>query len=176
MQRIVITGAPGTGKTTLVNLLQQQGYAVHPEMARALIKEQQELDSDLLPWRNHALFGEELFKRQLDQYQVAMPNIINIYDRGIPDNLGYLRRDGFQNKRLEEEAAAYPYYSKVFFTPPWKDIYAQDNERKEDFELMLEIHQALLDIYGFYKYQLVEVPRTTPQERLNFVLYHINQF
>jgi predicted ATPase len=176
MQRIVITGAPGTGKTTLVNLLHEQGYTVHPEMARALIKEQQELDTHLLPWENHPLFGAELFKRQLAQYQAADPNKINIYDRGIPDNLGYLRRDGFQNELLEKKAANFPYYSKVFFTPPWQDIYAQDEERKEDFSLMLEIDEALQDIYRFYNYHLVEVPRASPQERLKFVLFHINQF
>jgi predicted ATPase len=173
MQRVVITGAPGTGKTTLLNLLKTQGYAIHKEMARALIKEQQELGSKIVPWQNHNLFGQELFKRQVAQYHQAKPKIINFYDRGIPDNLGYLRRDGLQNKALEEKAKEYPYYKKVFFTPPWKNIYAQDQERWEDFNLMLEIHEALQEIYQFYNYQLIEVPRTNPQERLKFVIHHI---
>lgn len=172
-QRIILTGAPGTGKTTILHLLEKQGYDVLPEMARALIKEQQALETEILPWKNHKAFGEELFRRQVAQFHQAKNGLTTFYDRGIPDNLGYLRRDGLQNKALEKEAESYRYFPKVFLTPPWEDIYNQDDERWEDFELMLQIHEALVDIYQHFDYQLIEVPRISPEQRLDFILQSI---
>lgn len=171
--RVVITGAPGTGKTTVLEKLNSKGYPVLPEMARALIKEQQALDSELLPWKAHKRFGEALYARQVQQYHQAQEGQISFYDRGILDNLGYLRRDGIQNIALEEKAHSYPYFPKVFFTPPWQEIYNQDAERWEDFELMLDIHQALQAIYRDFGYQLIEVPRLAPEKRVDFILHQL---
>ena len=168
--RVVITGAPGTGKSTILNLLEKRGYPIHPEMARALIAEQQDLGTDLVPWKNHADFGLELFKRQKEQYFNAQADAYNFYDRGVPDNLGYLRRDGLQNHALEEEAAGLFYHKEVFLTPPWEEIYGNDEVRWEDTQLMLEIHAALKDIYEFFGYQITEVPKLSPEERVLFIL------
>ena len=37
---IVITGGPGAGKTTLINLLREAGFATAPEAGRAIIQDQ----------------------------------------------------------------------------------------------------------------------------------------
>ena len=172
--RIVITGAPGTGKSTLLNIIEKQGFIVHPEMARQVIKEESLKCSDCVPWQDHSSFGMVLFGRQREQYLAALEGKINFYDRVIPDNLGYLRRDTLQNKKLEAEALKYPYHHQIFLTPPWKEIYMQDAERWEDFELMLEIHDALVDIYTFFGYDIIEVPKSDPQTRVDFIWNNLN--
>lgn len=173
MERIIITGAPGTGKTTILHELEDRGYSVLPEMARALIREELDRGGDILPWLRHEAFGEELFERQVAQYHEAPQEPLVFYDRGIPDNLGYLRRDGLQNTRLEKEAYDYPYHPRVFLLPPWPEIYDQDEERREDQLLMREIHQALQEIYNFYGYDILEVPKTTPKARADYVLENV---
>lgn len=172
IQRVVVTGAPGTGKSTVLNLLEAKGYPVIPEMARQLIAEEQGKGSKIVPWEDHPSFGKELFKRQVAQYHLANTPIV-FYDRGIPDNLAYLRRDGFANEVLEGKSKDYPYHTDVFLMPPWLQIYGKDDVRWEDEELMLDIDRALRAQYAALGYRVIEVPKTSPEQRLHFILTHL---
>lgn len=171
-QRVIVTGAPGTGKSTVLNLLELKGYLVIPEMARQLIAEEQALDSDRVPWKDHASFGIELFDRQVNQFDLARDGI-TFYDRGILDNLAYLRRDGLQNSELEEASRAYPYHPEIFLMPPWEDIYDTDEVRWEGLDLMLDIDRALREMYSEMGYTVLEVPKLSPPERVNYILEHL---
>ncbi len=169
-KRVIITGGPGTGKTTIIKLLESHGFPCHKEAARAVIKVQLEKDSDLLPWKNLEKFSDEVFSQQQLQYGQAVPNICNFYDRGMPDVIAYLRRDDIASPHLDEVVPAYPYYKEVFVTPPWEDIYKKDNERREDFKTMVEIHQSLIKTYGSFGYNVIEVPFVRAKKRMEFVL------
>ena len=91
-------------------------------------------------------------------------------------SFAYLLKD---NLNLEEEwitiARKYQYYKKVFITPPWEEIYHTDNERKEDFILATKIHSYLIEVYESFNYKPIIVPKTTIQERINFILSEIEQ-
>ena len=50
---IVITGGPGSGKTSLLNAFSEDGYQVVPEVARNIIREQLEQGGNALPWQNN---------------------------------------------------------------------------------------------------------------------------
>ena len=45
--------------------------AVVPEIARELIKEQQAVDGDALPWKNKTLYMEMMFHRSLASFEKA---------------------------------------------------------------------------------------------------------
>lgn len=171
--RVVITGAPGTGKSTVLNLLAEKGFLVIPEMARKLIAEQQAIaDSEMLPWLDHPSFGLELFKRQVEQYHLAKSKI-TFYDRGILDNLAYMHRDGCANKELEVKSKDYPYYKSVFLAPPWEEIYSNDAERWEDLDLMRDIDRALRYMYEREGYDVISLPKAEPLSRMDFILNHL---
>ncbi len=172
-KRVVVTGAPGTGKSTVLNLLTAKGFPVLPEMARELIAEQQAIEnSTMVPWLDHPSFGLELFKRQVQQYQDAQEGV-NFYDRGILDNLAYLRRDECPNESLEQQAKDYPYHPDIFLMPPWEEIYSNDSVRWEDLDLMRSIDKALRSMYSRFGYQVIEVPKVGPEERMHFILEHL---
>ena len=46
----IITGGPGVGKTTLLEVLAKQGFPYVPEVARKIIREQVSQNGDALPW------------------------------------------------------------------------------------------------------------------------------
>jgi predicted ATPase len=56
---------------------------------------------------------------------------------------------------------------------PWKDIYVQDNERYETFEQATEIHKYLTKWYTRFNYELIKVPQSTVENRVDFILNNI---
>ena len=89
MNRVVITGGPATGKTTLITELNKLGYAVFPEAARSVIKQQITLSSDKVPWLDVSGFSQLVLNKQCHHFKMAN-NRLSFFDRGIPDIIGYL--------------------------------------------------------------------------------------
>lgn len=174
-KRIVISGAPGTGKTSIITKLSESGYKCHKEVSREIIANQLQINGSITPWQDLLTFSKILIKKRLKQYKLAT-NKIEFYDRGIIDSFAYLLID---NISIEDEwitiARKYQYFKKVFITPPWEEIYHTDRERKEDFITAQKIHSYLLKAYESFNYKPVIVPKTTIQERINFILNEIEQ-
>jgi len=171
---IVITGGPGAGKTTLIEALAARGHAVKPEAGRAIIREQQAIGGKGLPWAGRALFAELMLAADLRSHAEALAGRgLVFFDRGLPDVLGYLALCGLPVPRHAEEAARrLRYHRTVFIAPPWRDIFGPDAERKQDFAEAERTYATLAETYPRYGYELVELPRTSVEERVAFVLRH----
>jgi predicted ATPase len=58
----------------------------------------------------------------------------------------------------------------VFVAPPWQEIYETDGERKQDFAEAERTYQTVVEVYRECGYQIVDLPRTTPCARAQFIL------
>lgn len=172
-KRVIITGGPGTGKSTIIDLMEKSGYPCHREVSRSVIQEELAKGSTQLPWEDASGFSELVFDGQTNQYRKVSEGQINFYDRGIIDVIAYLKKDKLPSDALEDLAKHYPYYSKVFLTPPWEEIYSIDEERREDFATMNIIHDELIKAYTSFGYEVIEVPKSSSQERVKFILEHL---
>src|SRR5215471_1525879 len=117
----VLTGAFGSGKSTLLQHLQLRGIQGVVEPARPILAQQRAIQGNGLPGKDPRLFLELMFSRMLHTYQEAdaSPGQI-LFDRGIPDILGYAALLGFEFPPGEKAAGLYRYNPQVFIAPAWE--------------------------------------------------------
>ncbi len=62
------------------------------------------------------------------------------------------------------------YNKRVFFTPPWPDIYVTDRERRHSLAEAMEECSRLAAIYPALGYEIRVLPKAPVQERADYVL------
>lgn len=167
----IVSGGSGFGKTSLIKALSEKGYKTGDEVARELIGEQTQINGNVLPWKNVLSFQEEVLKRRICFFEKVELNELAFSDRAIPDQLAFARWRGFkESEKLIEKANMYRYNEKVFITPPWEEIFRNDETRTENFDEACRLHHIILDIYKELDYKIVELPFVSVDKRIDFIL------
>lgn len=174
-KKIVLTGGPGTGKTSIIQLLETRNYTILPEISREIILRAQKDGIDQLFLEQPLLFSELLLEGRIEQYKVAETAQTDyvFIDRGIPDVVAYMDYFKSDYPSIFREVCKQYTYDSIFILPPWKGIYRQDNERYESFEQACEIHNYLMERYINSGYRPTLVPHGTLEERVSFILEHL---
>ena len=174
MKRVIITGGPGTGKSTLIRTLKARNYAVCEEMSRKIIRTQQKLGTKLNPWQDVYGFSHLVFAGMKKELRLTPSTSFVFHDRGVPDIAAYLLKSEYLLPRtLQDFPYPYVYHIKAFILPPWRTIYHKDNERRESFQGAKQFFGSLKAVYKKWQFVLIEVPKTSPQQRADFVLNHL---
>ncbi len=175
-RKIVITGGPGTGKTSLIKALEEHGYPCLHEISRQITLDAQKRGIDQLFLTEPLLFSNMLLEGRIKQHEEAgtMGSEIVFIDRGVPDVVAYMDYFGNEYPPMFEEACKEYPYDMVFLLPPWEEIYVSDNERYESYEQAVVIHDHLEESYKRSGYKPVEVPVGTVEERFSFILEQLS--
>lgn len=173
----VVTGGPGSGKTSLVEALAEAGFATMPEAGRAIIRDQHAIGGGALPWADRSAFAEAMLTWEMRSYREAEGRAAPvIFDRGVPDVIGYLRLSGLPVPAHALRAAqVFRYARRVFLAPFWPEIFEQDAERRQDLGEAEATFAAMAEVYGSLGYHLITLPKGSVLERMRFVQTAIGQ-
>lgn len=171
----IFTGGPGAGKTTVLEALRARGYPVVEETGRKIIQEQKAVGGNIHHQGDRIAYRDLMLSRAIADFErMSGEKAPVFFDRGIPDLVGYNTLIRAEIPRAMRDAAEkYRYNPDVFVFPPWREIYANDTERKQDFAEAVQTWQAAVDILPVFGYRVVDVPRASVDERVRFVLDRI---
>lgn len=176
-KKIVITGGPGTGKTSIIKKLEAANYYCLHEISRQVTLEAQKKGISQLFLQEPLLFSELLLEGRIQQFLEA-DNFSSEHifiDRGIPDVVAYMDFFGNDYPRVFRDVCKEYRYDQVFLLPPWKEIYIIDNERYESYDQAVSIFKHLKHNYEVAGYTTVEVPVGNLQERMEFILTELSR-
>jgi predicted ATPase len=171
----VISGGPGSGKTTTLLELKRLGIPYAPEVARQIIQEQIRTGGTALPWGDRQAYADLMLERSIESFQRHTPAPSPTFcDRGIPDTLCYARLIGLSvTDPIKAASRLYRYATRVFLAPPWAEIYCTDRERKQDFAEAQRTYEEMVQVYAEYGYHVIELPKAPPHSRAKFILKHM---
>ena len=166
----VITGAPCSGKTSVIESLHNLGYRVVPEVARAYIDHQLSQGATLETIKADPLAFERHLLMQKMAIEQTLPHNQRIYlDRAVPDSVAYYQIEGLDPReplRLSRRV----HYQKVFLFERLN--FEKDAVRAEDHLSAACIEQLLAQCYTTLGYRIIRVPVMTVAQRSAFVLQH----
>jgi predicted ATPase len=175
----VLTGGPGSGKTTLIDALAVEGFARTHEAGRRIIQDQIAIGGNALPWGDRQAFAELMLSWDMRSHRSALQQSAQrpgpvFCDRGVVDVLGYLRLTGLPvAPHVRKAAELFRYHRCVFVAPPWREIFTQDTERKQDFDEAVRTYETLAETYTSLGYALIPLPLAPVASRLQFIREHI---
>lgn len=193
VRRIVLTGGPGSGKTSVLEKINQvyssEGYKVIivPETAT-------ELMNNGITFKDGSIslvdFQELVMRLQLAKEEVVdrtielMSNdkVIVVYDRGTIDNTAYINKTEFEEilarlNNVECFTDLMNKYDLVINLVGREDFYTTDNNkaRSESVNDALKLGDATLKCWLGHKTVKIVLPKDTMEEKISEVLNIINE-
>lgn len=168
----VITGAPSSGKTSVIEALAKRGYSVMGETARELIEQGLATGQALADIRKDAVaLQRNILALSLEREESLDPKTLTFLDRGLPDSITYCRLAGIDTGEAKLFSGLFRYQAVFIFD---RLPIVKDSVRTEDDALADMIDQALEQDYRSVGYHPIRVPVLSVAERTDFVLEFVD--
>jgi predicted ATPase len=87
--RVVFTGGPASGKTSVIEYLNRLGYPSAPKVGRKVIQAQVQSQGTALPWVDKVAFRDAMVLEEINNYECFGNMLMTFYDRSMVDSYGY---------------------------------------------------------------------------------------
>ena len=178
IKRFILTGTPGSGKTSVIRELEKLGHAVIHEAATDVIAQEQAKGIEK-PWEEPDFVDEIIFMQK--ERQMTITGDLQFYDRSpfctyaLDKYLAYWKGIEFTPSpvlldEIDRCLKNNVYQNKVFFFENLGFIEHTD-ARKISYEDALIFEQIHLDVYKEFGFDAIMVPNgLTVTQRCEFIL------
>jgi predicted ATPase len=165
---LVITGAPSSGKTTIIDSLHGRGFFICKDPAREIIEIYLNNSKCIDEYSKQLLIVEKM----LSHYSAFSKNDLVFLEYGMPDNLVFQSLSGFQLETAKM-ASRVIRYKEVFLleTLPYKE----DGIRNIDVAKQNIIYDNIKLKYEEYGYKPIIIPASNVAARLNKIRSHLKE-
>jgi predicted ATPase len=190
--RVVLTGAPCSGKTTVLNALKEAfksdpTYRFVDEIATKYVREEQSKGLD--PYKDLKTFEEAMIKLQKEAEDAHNhDNTCTIIDRSMIDHLAIIKNLKVEKKnnihyywdlkdRFNDEAISRNYHL-VFVLDRLDFVKTSDRRENGDEEAILQDHYLRRTYHKLQKmcgYKIIPVPKLSVEERVDLIVKEIKQ-
>lgn len=165
----VITGAPSSGKSTVIDSLSLRGLKTSPELARILIEEDEAAGIPLDVTRGDEFaFQQRILKAKIDLEASLEPDKQIFLDRAIPDQVAYHRLYGWPEDGLLKAAVEASHYRKVFILD--RLPYRMMGARVETEEAAAKLDKLLESAYRELGVTVERIPVMKHFDRVDMIL------
>ena len=167
----VITGAPSSGKTSVIRDLAHRGFAIQGEVARELIEMAMNHGRTLEEIRRDA----EKLQKGILEVTLAREMALDVdtlifMDRGLPDSITYFKLVGLDGMEATATSRLFQYRAVFLFD---RLPVVKDAVRTESNALADKIDKMLEEDYKSVGYAPIRVPLLPVTERADFILNHL---
>lgn len=168
---VAITGAPSSGKTSVIEELERRGFTTQGEVARALIETLLEGGRSISEIRQNSQNIQDLQRKILDlkfARETALDTRKLVFmDRGMPDSITYFRLAGLDTREAERMSRIHEYRAVFIFD---RLPVVHDRARTETEAEAEQIGRMLEADYLSLGYNVSRVPVMPVAERADFIL------
>lgn len=174
MKRYILTGTPGSGKTSILHQLKSQGFCVIEEAATDVIAHEHRRGNQE-PWQRPDFIDAIIRLQKRRQQTAAMASCeLQCYDRSPVCTLALSRHLGYPpsaalGEELERIAREKIYQRQVFFIEHLG--FCQPSEaRKITFEEALAFEHIHEETYRSFGYDLIKIAPGALSERVHHII------
>lgn len=162
---IVITGGPGVGKSTVIQLLREAGYPVSEEVAARIIKE-----GEYHPLKCKDTFQRRVFEEQIEvERPLVKANGLRFLDRGLLDGEPYYTVDGAKPPTFFDAVPGRRYTLALLLDE--LPFFENNGVRFENLEFTRRINPKFGMSYSERGVPVVRIPAVgTPKDRVKMIL------
>lgn len=178
MKRYILTGTPGSGKTTIIQALSSLGFPTVSEAATDIITSNQ-AKGILEPWTKPGFINKIIkVQKQRQATPLEATFAVQFYDRSpictyaLSQYLGLEPTDELLDEieRLEREQI---YQNKVFFIENL-GFCTPTSARKISFEESLVFEKIHMNVYSKFGHTCIKIAPKTVEERVDTILKLLN--
>ena len=170
---IVITGAPCSGKTKVLERLSFLGYKVYPEISRILIDNLASNNVNIEDYiANKVNLENDILSLKLQLEKRTNEKEIYFFDRGMIDSYAFMK---YYNVNMSNfETFLSHRYKHIFFLESVP--YEIDKYRFEKKEQIEQISSEIRQAYKKYNYPIIDIPLLPIDKRVELIINKIYKY